>query len=220
MHTEPGFRRLTNFSDAIVAIAITLLVLPLVDSASAIGTTGMSEFFKENRPKLLAFALSFVVIANFWWAQHQTFERVQSYNKLLVGGLAVWVFGIVFLPFPTELLGSAQNGFQVVHGLYIGTMLVTALAVLVQQWAIVRSPDLQEAGHRGEATIDGALILSVLMGLAFVVAVAVPSIGLWALLVLLASRPLEHLLVRRRRRTKPTGRTEVGRTEVGRTEAQ
>ncbi len=40
MRSERGFHRLVNFSDAVVAIAITLLVLPLVDAASAIGTVG------------------------------------------------------------------------------------------------------------------------------------------------------------------------------------
>lgn len=198
MHTQPGFRRLTNFSDAIVAIAITLLVLPLVDSAGAIGSTGLDVYFRENRPKLLAFALSFVVIGSFWWAQHRAFEHVQSYDNLLVGGMAVWVFAIVFLPFPTELLGAAQNDFRVVHAIYIGTMLVMALAVLVQEWAIVRSPGVQEEGHRGEATIDHALVLAGLMAIAFVVDIAFHAVGMWALLVLLLSRPLERLLDRRR----------------------
>ncbi len=199
MHTERGFHRLVNFSDAVVAIAITLLVLPLVDSAGSIGTTGLGAFLRENQPRLLAFALSFVVIGSFWWGQHQAFEGLKSYNSVLVVGMFLWLLSIVFLPFPTELIGSAKSG-STTHPIYIGTMLVAAIATLVQQWATVRWPELQDEAFRDGSTIDSGLVLTVLMGTALVVAVALPSVGLWSLLVLVLSRPLERVLAIRRRR--------------------
>jgi uncharacterized membrane protein len=199
-HSERGLHRLVAFSDAVVAIAITLLVLPLVDAAGSIGTTGIDTFFHENQSRLLAFALSFVVIGSFWWGQHKLFERVRSYNAVVVWGMFVWLFCIVFLPFPTELLGSAKSGSTTAHGIYVGTMLMAAVAVLIQQRAVVQWPELQDEEHRGSATIDAALVLTVLMGVAFMGVVAVPAIGMWALLILLLSRPLEHLLAVRRTR--------------------
>ena len=99
MQREAGFRRLVGFSDAVVAIAITLLVLPLVDSASSIGNESLSMFFHHNQTKLWAFALSFAVIGSFWWGQHQLFERVRAYNGVLVWGMFLWLLGIVFLPY-------------------------------------------------------------------------------------------------------------------------
>lgn len=200
MHSEAGFRRLVAFSDAVVAIAITLLILPLVDSAGSIGNVGIGHFFDANRDRLLGFGLSFAVIGNFWWAQHQTFERLKSYNSALVWGMSLWLFSIVFLPFPTELLGSAQNGSRTVHGIYVGTMLVTSIAGLVQQWAAVRWPALQSEESRGSMTIDSALVSVVLLTVSFVVAVGAPAIGLWGLLVLLLARPIERLLAMRRAR--------------------
>jgi uncharacterized membrane protein len=125
MQSEVGFRRLVNFSDAVVAIAITLLILPLVDRASSIGATGIGSFLNDNETKLLAFLLSFVVIGRFWWGQHQVFERVKSYNSLLVWGMFVWLLSIVFLPFPTELISSAQGGARAAtYAIYIGTLLL------------------------------------------------------------------------------------------------
>jgi uncharacterized membrane protein len=198
VHSEAGFRRLVAFSDAVVAIAITLLILPLVDSAGNIGNAGIGHFFHANQDRLFAFAVSFAVIGNFWWAQHQTFERLKSYNAALVWGMAVWLFSIVFLPFPTELLGSAQNGSRTVHGIYVGTMLVTSTAGLAQEWAAVRWPVLQSDEGRGTLTIDFALASTVLLGVAFVFAIAVPAVGLWGLLALLLARPIGRLLTWRR----------------------
>jgi hypothetical protein len=75
MQSEAGCRRLVNFSDAVVAIAITLLVLPLFDSASSIGTEGLGKFFQDNETRLLAFGLSFAVIGSFWWGNIRGSKR-------------------------------------------------------------------------------------------------------------------------------------------------
>jgi uncharacterized membrane protein len=198
MHSERGFHRLVNFSDAVVAIAITLLVLPLVDSASAIGTVGPGTYIDANRTRLFAFALSFAVIGLFWWGQHQLFEFVGGYNSVVVWSMFIWLLSIVFLPFPTELLGASSRVDAASHAIYVGTMLVTSVAALIQNWAIVRWPELQRESTRGRATVDSSVILVVLMSSAFVLVVAVPDLGLWPLLLLGLSRPLEFLRTRRR----------------------
>lgn len=202
MRTERGFHRLVNFSDAVVAIAITLLVLPLVDSASGIGNTDVHVFLRENWHQIFAFALSFLVIANFWWAQHQMFERVRSYNALLVWAMFLWLFAIVMLPFPTELLGSTRKTDTTTHAIYVGTILLAAVAGLVQQWIIVRWPELQDGAHRGEATVDSAAIVTGLLAIALVMTL-LPRVGLWGLLILVLERPLQRLA--RRRRVRQAG---------------
>jgi uncharacterized membrane protein len=125
------------------------------------------------------------------------FEGVRSYNTVLVWGMFLWLFSIVFPPFPTELIGSAKSG-SATHSIYIGTMLVAAIAALIQRWAAVRWPELQDEAIRGSITIDSALVLTALMSVALVVSAASPSVGLWSLLVLFLSRPLERLLAARR----------------------
>jgi uncharacterized membrane protein len=98
-------------------------------------------------------------------------------------GMFLWLFSIVFLPFPTELIGTVKNATVGVHAIYVGTMLVTAIGALIQQWAIVRWPELQDEAQAGAATLDSAAVLAGLMGVALVMTVAVPSVGLWPLLV-------------------------------------
>jgi uncharacterized membrane protein len=199
LRTESGLRRVVNFSGAVVAIAITLLILPLVDAASSIGTTGLGHFFSHNKDGLLAFALSFTVIGDFWWGQHQTFEHVEKYNVVLIWGMFLWLFSIVFLPFPTELIGSASNGDTAVHGIYVGTMLLASVGGLIQQWSIVRW-DLQDESFRGKTNVDSALVIAVLMAVALVLVVAAPKLGLWPLLLLVLARPSQRVMARTRRR--------------------
>ncbi len=69
--TPRGFSRMVNFCDAVVAIAITLLILPLVDTASSIGTMSVGDLFTENAYRLFVFVLSFAVIGNVWFIHHQ-----------------------------------------------------------------------------------------------------------------------------------------------------
>jgi uncharacterized membrane protein len=204
MHSEAGLRRLVNFSDAVVAIAITLLILPLVDSASNICSAGIGHFLDSNRPKLLAFVLSFAVIGRFWWAQHATFERLKSYNSMLVGGMFLWLFSIVFLPLPTEIVGSSRGGGRGVDALYVGTLLVTAVSGLIQAVAAVRNPELQVEEGRGTMTVDGYASLAILTAVALVIALLIRRLGLYGLLALLLQDPLERLFAisRARRQSK------------------
>ena len=104
----------------------------------------------------------------------------------------------MFLPFPTELLGAVRHGSSATDAIYIGTLLVATMGGLVQQWAIVRWPELQDDAARGEATLTSGLIAAVIMAVVFVSVIAVPAIGLWALLLLLASRPVEYVISRQR----------------------
>ena len=209
MSTERGLHRLTNFSDAVVAIAITLLILPLVDSATHIGKGSVASFLHHNDTQLLAFGLSFAVIWSFWWSQHQMLEHIVGYSNPLVAGMFVWMLSIVFLPFPTELLSSSTQGGQGEHALYVGTMLITSVAALVQEWAILARPELQAEEHRGEADIAQTVVMVLLMAVIFVVVIALPAIGLWSLLILLLSRPIVTLV---RSRNWVTSRPARGRT--------
>jgi uncharacterized membrane protein len=205
MALDAGFRRLVAFSDAVVAIAMTLLILPLVDAAGTIGSESIDTFLGDNRTKLLAFLLSFTVIGRFWWAQHQAHERVVAYNPVFVSGMFVWLIGIVFLPFPTELLSSAVKSSRGIHALYVGSLLVATVGVLVQQFAVVHWPELQNEEHRGEGRMTLAVIQTLLMALVLVLAIAVPAIGLWGLLLLLVLYPIGWARIGRHSDTGPSG---------------
>jgi uncharacterized membrane protein len=197
---ERGLGRLISFSDAIVAIAATLLVLPLADAAADIRTRTVSQLLSDNRQALIAFALSFVVILRFWLVHHSMYEHVVDYTHGLILVNSVWLFCIVFIPFPTELIG--KKGGAVADGLYIGTILAATFAGSVGQWMLVRTPTLVSEPARGMLTLIPAITTTVGMAVAFVIAIVFPVIGLWALLLLFPAGWVE-LYYRRQRGRYP-----------------
>lgn len=198
MHTKRGFDRLVNFSDAVVAIAITLLVLPLVNVAANIGSRSVGNLLAANGYKVFVFVLSFAVIGRLWLVHHRVFESVIDYNNALLMVNLVWLLSIVFLPFPTELLAASSNRQQTaVYGLYVGTILVASATMAAQEWIIIRSPELQAEAGRGALSLIPAAVPTLLLVVAFIVAVTIPAIGLWAMSVLLLAEPIERLVKHR-----------------------
>jgi predicted permease len=82
VHTERGFDRIVNFSDATVAIAMTLLVLPLVDFGGETGEhDSLWELLSENYTAIFAFVLSFLVIWSMWVNHHRVMEYFADYDS-------------------------------------------------------------------------------------------------------------------------------------------
>ena len=80
LRTPRGLDRLVKFSDATVAIAITLLILPLVDFAGDIAHESLGKVLTTHSGAIISFAVTFAVIGRFWFAHHRIFERVGNYT--------------------------------------------------------------------------------------------------------------------------------------------
>lgn len=135
--------RLVFFSDAVVAIALTLLVLPLVDVVPALleEHRPAAEAITENGWRIIAFLLSFVVIARQWLSHHHLFERIRSLNRALIWLNIAWLLTIAVLPFPTELAGAyGDDRFAVLF--YIGTVFANTLCLMVMTLLVRRDPEL------------------------------------------------------------------------------
>jgi uncharacterized membrane protein len=185
--------RVTAFTDAAVAIALTLLVLPLLDTVREAKDTPMHELLPAHADQFLAFALSFLVIARFWRVHRRLFDAVTHLDEGLVVLNVAWLFGIVFLPVPTAALVVGNGRAQGATALYAVNLLVVALAALSLAIWVVRHPGLWD-----EETDGRALELSVRRSIAAcVVMAAVVPAALWlgqsALLLLLLLFPAQRL---------------------------
>jgi uncharacterized membrane protein len=188
--------RTVNFSDGVVAIAATLLVLPLAEMADEVDTDRFADIVREVGPRFVPFVLSFVVIYRFWLVHRRLYAGVVDATNVLVWLNCAWLIGIVFLPFPTELVGRREVVGPAAYGLYIGTMLFTTLVTLISQWYLSRRPALRPDATPEEQSVRPSLLVTLAMAVALVVAVAVPAIGLWSLLVLFLQGPIERWLRR------------------------
>jgi len=198
--SERGFDRLVNFGDAVVAIAITLLVLPLVELPTAEPELGLGDIVTDHWFELLAFLLSFVVIGRLWRVHHELFERIDTYDETIVQFHMLWLLTIVLLPFPTQMLGAGTNG-RAESAFYIGTLTATSACLTMMRRHIDRTPALRERppdpspGRR-----DDTWATTTMFAVAFVLAATIPGVGAWALLLLAAERPILTTVARLRGR--------------------
>jgi uncharacterized membrane protein len=128
-HRTLGFERFVFFSDAVFAIAITLLVLDLKLPNGGTGPFDLTPII----PKLISFGLSFYVIGRYWMVHHQLFDRIQGCDgKLLTTNLA-FLAGIAFLPFPTSvvILEQPQPGPVIFYTLSVAVVGLLMMAVIV-----------------------------------------------------------------------------------------
>ena len=205
--TYRGFDRLKNLSDGIVAIAVTLLILPLVDVAAGIGNTDVGVLLYENSGKFFAFALSFVVIARLWVQHHGVFRELEGYTRSLVWANMLWLAAIIFLPFPTELVATGPSGDPRVAGLYVGTIAVAGVASVAMHWLIRRSPGMLYADVRGNVRVIPSLVDTIAMIVATLLSLFVPHASLWPLLLLIPSGYVGGWLSARREGATSTRRS-------------
>lgn len=170
-----SLERLVFFSDAVFAIAITLLVIDikvpeLADEAVA---GELSTRLGELAPNLYSFLLSFMVIAAYWLAHHRMFRRIVWVDGRLLWINMAFLLCIAFQPFPTALLGRYGNT-SIAVVVYAGTQIATGL-LLTAVWAYATfrhrlvAPDLEERIIRASMLrgIAAPLVFALSLPLAF-----------------------------------------------------
>jgi uncharacterized membrane protein len=123
--------RLEAFSDGVLAIAITLLVIEIRPPELHQGER-LAQALWAQWPSYLAYLVSFLTIGVIWLNHHRIFEQVARVDGpllLLNLNLLLWT---ALIPFPTavvaEHLGSAGKAAQTAAALYCGVLLGTSLA--------------------------------------------------------------------------------------------
>lgn len=200
MRTERGLDRLVTFLDAVVAIAITLLVLPLIEVLAEDGGEDLGTVLSDDLGQFGAFALSFVVIARLWLAHHQVVESVGAYDVAFLWVNLLWAFTIVLLPFATQVIaGFGTDRLSV--GLYIGTITASSLAMTVLTLLLRRRPALRRSGvSEADVHLAPSAVVTALLGLALVVGTVFRTVNFFALFLLFLSGPAERLVHRVRAR--------------------
>lgn len=177
---------------------MTLLILPLLESVSDAGSEDLTtaEFVNEHSGQLFSFALSFLLIANFWVGHHRQYAEVTVITRPLLWLNIAWMATIVWMPVVTAMLGQ-MNTDPLQQTLYIGTLILTQAATFSARIYLLRHPEITTAPfdrirHGASADIAGILLFSVALG----VAIPIGEQGYFALLLLMLTGPLSKALHR------------------------
>jgi len=127
-HVLQNTSRIESFSDAIIAIAMTLLILEVhVPVLTATSTTAVIHGLFGVLPNFLSFALSFITLAVIWVNHHTFFHNLRGTDGALQWYNNHLMFWVCVIPFVTAFLG--QHPFvPVVVALYGVVMAMMALA--------------------------------------------------------------------------------------------
>jgi uncharacterized membrane protein len=101
--------RVVNFSDAVFAIAATLLVLSIGFSLRLHPPDldrKLWHEFGDVLPQILAYALSFFVIARLWLGHHRMFKMIHRIDGEFIALNLVLLGLIALVPFPTQVYGN------------------------------------------------------------------------------------------------------------------
>jgi uncharacterized membrane protein len=173
----PEFARVANLSDAVFAIAMTLLVLTLDVPDMSAGP--LAEALWDRLPQLIAFVLAFALVANIWWAHHRFVALLASFERGLIAITLTLLGAVALVPYPTSLIGNAPTDRAAVLpfiGLFVVTLtlflLLFARAQAVAAWRRPIPDGVLRWVLANWWLNIGAMVL------AFVVAVWVPVAGL------------------------------------------
>ena len=197
--TENGreLDRIVFFSDAVFAIAITLLVLDIhvPEIPERLVDEQLPGRLLALWPKYLSYVLSFVVILMYWMAHHIIFRAIKRYDRTLIWLNSLFLMCIAFLPFPTSLIGEYGDN-QLAVAIYAASVAVARLLLTAVWW-------YASSGHRlidesfPESTIRIYLVRGLAVALAFVISIGISFFSVsaamyfWILLVV-----ADNLLIR------------------------
>jgi uncharacterized membrane protein len=106
---ETGFNteRTVFFSDAVMAIAMTLLVLEI--KIPDVPDAKFGAALLDDLGVFFSYAISFAIIGINWVSHHRKFKLVERYNSGLMWRNFLFLFFIAILPLATEAVGSSSS---------------------------------------------------------------------------------------------------------------
>ncbi|HEX3783736.1 MAG TPA: TMEM175 family protein [Pseudonocardiaceae bacterium] len=203
--TDKSPERLVFFSDAVVAIALTLLILPLTDVVGQFDAAHKSsiEVITENQWLVYGFLLSFVVILRQWIAHHRLYAQVKAYTMPLLWVNMAWVLSIAIIPFPTQMVAKFSGHDRFTLLFYVGTLFVGSV-LLSAMMLIVRAD--RDVAKSADAISDRwrftSLATTAGLGIAVLLVGVFPQLSYYPLLLIAVAPWVARL--RYRKETKPT----------------
>ena len=142
LSTGRAVDRLVNFSDAVVAVAITLMVLPLASVDGPAPGETILTVIGAHWPQLVTFLFTFYVVAIMWAAHNRILNVIRGYDPTVFWLNTTWLAAIVLLPWMTALRDSSSASSSGADCVYWWLLaLISALGGIIASH-IRRHPEL------------------------------------------------------------------------------
>ena len=192
--------RVESYTDAVFAIAATLLVLDLTTTAfGKISSDGqLWQALGAMWPSFMAFGVSFGLLSGLWVIHMRQFRDIGRADLMLLWLNNARLLFIVLIPFTTSLVSDYSDYYAGRMLLPINFFFAALLGVLTYVWAAARGGQLLKDDAKADAANQrlGGIAALVCGALAVILS---PWIGSWAFLSYALNGPLQALLSRRRK---------------------
>ncbi len=172
-----AFSRILSLSDAVFAIALTLLVLNI--DRPDVPADMLPAALLSQIPQFIAFLLSFALVANLWWQHHKLVEIFGLFEPVMIAINLAILGAVVLVPFPTSLIGSQPQSQTAVVFFIAIFMIISLLFVFL----LIRAQGARAWRHPMPKKMFYWLLLSwgsgiAVMIIALVLAIWIPIGGL------------------------------------------
>nr|WP_295161534.1 TMEM175 family protein [uncultured Methanobrevibacter sp.] len=152
-------QRLETFGDAIIAIALTILVLKLAQPTSL-----TLEGFWSIKEGFIAYFISFLIIFNVWYNSHNFFHVIDDVDELTVWMQGFTLFMMSLLPYFTSMV--SQNIFSLpAETMYSLTLIGIHIFYILTVKAVFRSnrdnPKLIEGDYLNKHVNTPLIIIAI-----------------------------------------------------------
>ncbi|MEX2274069.1 MAG: TMEM175 family protein [Actinomycetota bacterium] len=196
--TGVDFDRMIFFTDAVYAIAMTLLIvtveLPKL-SGDVTDPAVLWDAITDSGPKILGFFIGFVLLGRYWLAHHEFTTWLQAIDRTLMSTNLIYLAFVAFLPFPTALIGGYEDNplsvtlFGITLALVSG--METVLFIVAYRHELLRTRISREAYRYGVAASTAPVVVFLAsIPLAFLVS---PTVALLSWLVAI---PIQIVMAR------------------------
>jgi TMEM175 potassium channel family protein len=137
--------RLETFSDSVLAVAVTLLVLD-VEVPPIKANEELAQALLRQWPHYAAYGTSFITIGIIWINHSAMIGRLRMADPVILTLNLLLLLSIALLPFATSLMAAflkVRNGQHLAAGVYAGAFLVvSSLFTVLQRYILLHKPHM------------------------------------------------------------------------------
>ena len=191
--------RVIAFSDGVIAVAITLLVLDL-KLPEGVSDAQLGAVLTDNLHSLGVYVLSFLVVGLLWMGHHEQFSHIRRVDAVLIWLNLFYLMTIGLIPFTTSLLSDHTTSLSTV--LYAGVLVTTSLLSAAMWWHASRDTALMPADVP-EAVRREGFLSTLATGVVFALSIPIAMVfgataGQWSWLLLIPASRIPSLVERYR----------------------